>query len=114
MQVRKSKLETVEETTDRHDTDIHEAQQTLDAHSSQLRYLHRHLDDLENRGCKHNIRIRGIPESVDAAHLTEETLAIFNDLLGRTLDTQIEMERLHRALHPKETLTSKRYYRMHL
>lgn len=101
MQAMRSRLENVEETTDRHDTVIHEAQQTLDAHSSQLRDLHRHLEDLENRGRRHNIRIRGLSQSVEAAHLTEATLAIFNDLLGRPLDTQLEMERLHRALRPK-------------
>lgn len=50
MQAVAARLEGVEEITDRHDTAIHAAQQTLVTHTAQLRDLHRNLEDLHNRG----------------------------------------------------------------
>lgn len=69
MQAVATRLEEVEEITDCHDTTIHKVQQTLDAHTVQLRDLHRHLD-LDNRGHLQNIRIRGLPETIEPGNLS--------------------------------------------
>lgn len=43
---------------------------------------------------------------MEPAHLTKATLAIFNDHLGRHLDTQIEIEHLHHALQLRARYTN--------
>lgn len=48
-----------------------------------------------------NIRVRGLPESIDFSQLSQSVIAIFNDLLGRPPVTPIITERLHRALCPR-------------
>lgn len=63
--------------------------------------IHTHLEDLDNRGCHHNIRIRGIPEATEQQSLEQTAVGIFNDLLERPADSPVEMERLHRALRPR-------------
>lgn len=101
VQVMTVRLDDLEETTTRHDTSIQHLQTSSQAQSSQLRDIQRHMEDLDNRGRRHNIRVRGIPESVENAQITKATIAIFNDLLGRPPETPIEFERLHRALRPR-------------
>uniref|UniRef100_A0A8C5PG62 Uncharacterized protein n=1 Tax=Leptobrachium leishanense TaxID=445787 RepID=A0A8C5PG62_9ANUR len=82
---------------------------TLQAHSTQLS-LHHHLlhaltrqvEDLENRGRRHNIRVRGLPESEkDSEELRCMLTRLFNMLLHNAHEAPIEMERWHRALRPK-------------
>lgn len=57
------------------------------------------MKDLDNRGRRHNLRVRGLPESMDAEQLTATVTGIFNDLMGR--QTAVDMERIHCALRPK-------------
>lgn len=56
---------------------------------------------LDKRGRCHNLRVRGLPESIEPSSLTPTVSAVFNDLLERPHDTPIEMERIHRALRPR-------------
>lgn len=72
-----------------------------DTNTMLLRELHRQTEDLENRSRRHNLRVRGLPESIDFDQLSPAILGIFNDLLGRPPLTSIGMERLHRALRPR-------------
>lgn len=67
----------------------------------QLREIQRHVEDLDNRGRRHNLRIRGMPEAITAEHLSLAITSLFNDLLNRPPETQISMERINRALRPK-------------
>lgn len=63
--------------------------------------MQRHMEDLENRGRRSNVRIRGIPESLKGPQLQSVVWAIFNTLLGRPLDTPVDMERCHKALRSR-------------
>lgn len=77
-----------------------EVRQHTDTHTQYFRDIHRHLEDLDNRGQGHNMRVRGLPETVEHSRLNQAVSATSNDLLGLPSDTPIEMERIQRALRP--------------
>lgn len=91
----------VEKNTSQHDTVLCKATKKIYTPTLQLRKAHRHIEDLDNRGLRHNLRIRGMPESIDPDHLSAEVTLLFNTLLHRPLETRIDMERIHRALRPR-------------
>lgn len=91
----------VEKVADRHDTVLRRATHRIDIHTLQLRDMQRHVEDLDNRGRRHNLRIRGMPESIEGGQISTAVIGLFNDLLHRPPQTAIEMERIHRALRPK-------------
>lgn len=66
-----------------------------------MRDMQRHLEDLDNRGRRHNLRIRGLPESFEGDNMPAAVTSLFNNLLGRLPQTAVAMERIHRALRPK-------------
>uniref|UniRef100_A0A8C5PY44 Uncharacterized protein n=1 Tax=Leptobrachium leishanense TaxID=445787 RepID=A0A8C5PY44_9ANUR len=71
-------------------------------HHHLLTSLTRHIEDLENRGRRQNIRVRGLPEGEKTAEdLHHALLRLFNKVLGRPPDTPIDIERFHRALRPR-------------
>uniref|UniRef100_A0A8C5M280 L1 transposable element RRM domain-containing protein n=1 Tax=Leptobrachium leishanense TaxID=445787 RepID=A0A8C5M280_9ANUR len=71
-----------------------------------LTNLHRHLDDIDNRGRRNNIRIKGYPESDESPeNLVELLRHLFNDLLHRPEDAKIKFDRAHRALKPRGATT---------
>lgn len=74
----------------------------------QLMELHRHMEELDNRGRCHNIRLWGLPESVTNDQLEMALLHIFNDLLDRPLVTPIHMERFHRSLQARREAEASR------
>lgn len=78
---------------------IRKAQLMIDTHSLQLCDFNRHMEDLENRGRRHNLKLRGLPEMIDSNHLKDTVVGLFNDLLNRTPTTPIGMERIHQALY---------------
>lgn len=59
------------------------------------------MEDLDNRGRCPNLRIRGMPESIELEQLSPTVVSLFNDLVNRPLQSQIAMERIHRAFRPK-------------
>lgn len=63
--------------------------------------IQKHMEDLDNHGHRHNIRVRGIAETIENSQITKATIAIFNELLGRPPEIPIEFEHLHRALKPR-------------
>lgn len=69
-----------------------------------LRDMQRHLEDLDNRNRRNNIRIRGLPESSGPEDLHSILQTIFKNLLGVPTSMHIEMDRAHRALRPKARL----------
>lgn len=95
------RIQAVEQTTALHSSKIRHQNLAIDTHTRQLRDVNRHLEDLDNRGRRHNLRLRGLPETVDADHLQSEVIHIFNNILGRPREVPIAMERIHRALRPK-------------
>ncbi|KAM4034885.1 uncharacterized protein ACNLHF_021597 [Anomaloglossus baeobatrachus] len=75
--------------------------QTLAAQAIQIENLTNLLDDLENRGRRNNIRIRGIPESVAPQELDASLGRLFNSILDLPRDSHLELDRAHRSLGPK-------------
>lgn len=76
-------------------------QQLTESHAIHLREINRHLEDLDNRGRCRNLRVRGIPESIDPSQLPLAVTTIFNNLLERPPDTPVAFERIHSALRPR-------------
>lgn len=70
-------------------------------HSQHLIDLNRQIEDLDNRGRRHNIRVRGVPESVTPEQVGPTLTAIFNSLIDRPEQSSIEFDRAHRALRPR-------------
>lgn len=95
-----SRLEHVEAAAMTHGAAIQQVQKVTSVHAQHLIEMHRHKEDLDNRGRRRNLRVRGIPESVEGPQLQSTIWAIFNTLLGRPPDAPVEIERCHRALRP--------------
>uniref|UniRef100_A0A8C5PU82 Uncharacterized protein n=1 Tax=Leptobrachium leishanense TaxID=445787 RepID=A0A8C5PU82_9ANUR len=62
--------------------------------------MKRRLDDLDNRGRRHNMRIRGLPETVPMEELRDCVQAILVRLLGDSEVSTVPLDRCHRALRP--------------
>ncbi|XP_077310065.1 alpha-2-macroglobulin-like protein 1 [Lithobates pipiens] len=60
------RVQEVENVMATHSTVIRRSCQAIDTHTLQLRDLNRHIEDLDNHGRHHNLRIRGLPETIDA------------------------------------------------
>lgn len=70
--------------------------QVTDTHTLQLRDFNRHMEGLDNYSRCHNLRVWGLPETIDADQST--VLGLFNGLLDRPPTTPIGLECIHRAL----------------
>lgn len=55
--------------------------QTSDNQLSYIIEMHRHIEDLDNRGILHNIRVGGVLENIDQPNLEHSIATIFNKLL---------------------------------
>lgn len=77
------RVQEIEKTTATHSSVLRRSCQVVDSHTMQLRDLNRHVEDLDNRGRRHNLSLRGLPESIDAEHLQSEVTTLFNNLLSR-------------------------------
>lgn len=60
--------------------------------------MQRHPEDLDNGGHRHNLCIRGPPESVAPSMLESTVVELFNSLLETLPEAQIAIERLHCTL----------------
>lgn len=63
--------------------------------------MNRHLEDLDNRGRRNNICVRGIPETVEYVQIIPALQRVFSSLLERQEDMEIDFVRAHTALRPK-------------
>lgn len=70
-------------------------------HSQHMIDMNRQIEDLDNRRRRHNIRVRGIPESITPEQIRPALSSIFNGLLDRPKASPIEYDRAHRALRPR-------------
>uniref|UniRef100_A0A8C5LVQ3 Uncharacterized protein n=1 Tax=Leptobrachium leishanense TaxID=445787 RepID=A0A8C5LVQ3_9ANUR len=61
--------------------------------------MRRHIDDLENRSRRHNLRIRGVRETV--TDLRAYLVAFFSEVLGHTRLTPEHIDRAHRVFRPR-------------
>ena len=95
------KMETAEAKGKHRDKALHRLEKVADTHAAHFIEMSRHLEDLDNRGRRCNVRVRGIPESVENDQIIPALQRVFNSLLERQEDTAIEFVRAHRALRPR-------------
>lgn len=75
--------------------DIGHLQTAASTHTSALLTMKCHLEDLDNRGRRHNLRIRGMPESIEPSMVEAALNAFFNNLLRNPPETQIPLDWAH-------------------
>ncbi|CAH2322102.1 Hypothetical predicted protein [Pelobates cultripes] len=64
--------------------------------------MRRHLEDLDNRGRRNNIRVRGVPEADGAGENIAESLTqLFRIILREEAPDHFRFDRAHRALRPR-------------
>lgn len=71
---------------------VHRAQLQGTDHRTLLRNMQRHVEDLDNRGRRNNIRVRGVPETEDIQNTLQN---VSNNPLGEPATKHIEMDRAH-------------------
>lgn len=87
---------------------VHEVQTKYSVHANVIRDLQRQIEDLDNRGRRNNIRIKGLPKPDGVEDLDAIVTEIFNDLLDNPPSTKIDLDRAHRALRARGSSTSPR------
>ncbi|XP_040195108.1 vomeronasal type-2 receptor 26-like [Rana temporaria] len=95
------KMEAVEVKGKQRDRAIRRLEKVVDTHASHFIEINHHLEDLDNRGRRCNIRVMGIPESVESDQIVPALQRVFNSLLERQEDTVIDFVRAHRALRAR-------------
>lgn len=96
-----SRVGDIEAKTIQHTRDLRRTQDVISEHTNALISLKHQLEDLDNKSRRKNIRLRGLPESVDPTHMETIVRAIFNAALNRPPESPMDIERVHRALRPK-------------
>uniref|UniRef100_A0A803J9X1 L1 transposable element RRM domain-containing protein n=1 Tax=Xenopus tropicalis TaxID=8364 RepID=A0A803J9X1_XENTR len=80
-------------------------QKTIYTHIQQqdsvIMELQRQTEDQENRSRRNNIRVRGVPETIQTDDIRQALLQIFNSILHRDPTSDIKIERAHRVQKPK-------------
>lgn len=76
---------------------LERSQESQDATAVDLQL---HLEDLEDRSRRNNLRLRGIPEATGAEDLPATVTAIFQEVMGPS-SPSVELDRVHRTLGPK-------------
>lgn len=93
-------------------TQVEDSSQMLAAHADHMAKklkeqkkesysLKSHLDDLENRSRRNNLRIKGLTESVTDDEITQVLTQIFCELLGKEENFDLGFQRVHRVYRPK-------------
>ncbi|XP_077341435.1 uncharacterized protein LOC143986902 [Lithobates pipiens] len=95
------KMATMERAEHRRDQAVHRLEATTASHAAHLITINRHLEDLDNRGRRCNIRVRGVPETVAPDQIPSALRSIFNNLLENPADTPIDFVCAHRALRAR-------------
>lgn len=97
-------LERVEESEQRLDRHV-AAIRLLQTNTRQLAITHRmalyKTEDQKNRNRRNNIRIRGLPQATRDDDLLPSIQGIFNTLLGLPAENFLKIDRVHRALRPR-------------
>lgn len=95
------KLASAEAAGKHRDKAIHRLEKISVTQSQHFIKMNRHLEDLDNRGRRCNIRVRGIPETLEPDQIIPALQRVFNNLLDRQEDMDIDFVRAHRALRPR-------------
>ncbi|CAH2276948.1 Hypothetical predicted protein, partial [Pelobates cultripes] len=94
------KVTDLEEEKDVMQAQILNISSTLESHIHFMSATQRHIDDLDNRGRRNNLRIRGIPEAQNE-DLTAILTELFTLVIGDSGTSQMLIDRAHRSLRPK-------------
>ncbi|CAH2307369.1 Hypothetical predicted protein [Pelobates cultripes] len=95
-------VQQLESTTDTHSTQITCSMQQFSMLNTKLISLRRYMEDLDNRGRRNNIRIRGLLEfNTGIENLPQILTGLFNSFLNCPKDTVIKLDRVHRPHRPK-------------
>lgn len=62
-----------------------------------LLMLQLQAEESENRSRRNNVRIKGVPEIIKTPDLRKTVTDIFNKYLGKSSETHIELDRVHRS-----------------
>lgn len=81
---------------------------SLASQASTLQDFQRHLEDLDNRGRRNNIRVRGLPEACEAEDLLTTLQAILNNVLGHPEHQRVKLDQAHCSLRPCGPVSSPR------
>lgn len=73
-----------------------------DSHTRETQEMQLHLEKMEDRSRRNNLRLRGIPEATGPEDLQETVTAIFHRIMEAP-PPSLEIDRLHRTLGPKST-----------
>uniref|UniRef100_A0A8C5WIJ7 Uncharacterized protein n=1 Tax=Leptobrachium leishanense TaxID=445787 RepID=A0A8C5WIJ7_9ANUR len=102
-----SRVQGLEDSKDQTENRVLALELQVSAHSKYFTLLRRDLDDVDNRGRRNNLRIRGLPEPQGPLEDIPTLLSsLFNPLLQRPLDAPLLFDRAHRALRAKGALSS--------
>ncbi|CAH2296395.1 Hypothetical predicted protein [Pelobates cultripes] len=99
IQATESKTEEVMETVHTHEAELQNLR-------DQLRYLEEFNEDLNNKTCRNNIRVRGLPETVSTELLPETLTTIFQNLIPDAIAADLLMDHVHHALRALSTKSS--------
>lgn len=95
------RVEESEQRLDRHAAAIGNLQSTTRTLAIAHRMALYKIEDQENRNRRNNIRIRGLPEATGDEDLLPSIRGIFNGMLGQAADYPLKIDRVHRALRPR-------------
>lgn len=95
------RVQEVEHAAAHHRTAIKKIHHTVSTHTLQLRDLQQHLEDQDNRGSRHNLRVRDLLETVEPEQILLTVTGLFNHLLDKPPQTPINIECIHRAVRPR-------------
>lgn len=73
VQALSGRLQEIEITAAHHDTGLRHMHQAVDTHTLQLGDMNCHMEDMGNRGRRHNLRVRGLPETVEQDQLQQHS-----------------------------------------
>lgn len=76
---------------------VADVQDSVKDHEDALNSYKDQLDDYENRDRRQNIRIRGLPETIQTSELTSVVQKVFSQIMGDSVPECIEIDRVHRV-----------------
>lgn len=81
------------------ETRVSELERARDQHRDTAVSLEMHLEDIEDRSHRNNLRLRGIPEASEAKNVSEAVRVIFWTVLDDP-EADVVLDKAHRALGP--------------
>lgn len=76
---------------------VADIQDTVKQHEEALNFYRDQLDDYENRDCRQNIPIKGLPETIRSPELLPTVQRLFRQIMGDSSPENIEVDRVHRV-----------------